>query len=82
MSSTARPAEDLGHLPRLPIYRLNVDQYHRLIETGILHEDEPREQKCQEPFRMGKGSFYEDTLIKSRRTIFFFQGLRSAPRGR
>lgn len=30
-------------IPTLPIYRLSVKQYHRMIETGILTEDDPVE---------------------------------------
>jgi hypothetical protein len=30
-------------VPAVPIWRLSVDQYHRMIRTGILTDDDPVE---------------------------------------
>src|SRR5437660_1033177 len=37
------PSERTAEVPDAPIWRLSVEQYHRMIETGILTEDDPVE---------------------------------------
>src|SRR4051794_9081741 len=41
--SPAPPAAPDPNVPTVPIYRLSVEQYHAMIEAGILHSGEPVE---------------------------------------
>src|SRR5262245_44754548 len=37
------PLEKSTDIPEYPVWRITVGQYHRMIETGILTEDDPVE---------------------------------------
>src|SRR5437879_2759432 len=43
MSSPAQPANGQEVVPPVPVRRFTVAEYHRMIEAGILGEDEPYE---------------------------------------
>lgn len=38
-----QPSAKIAGVPSEPIWRLSVEQYHEMIETGILHEGDPIE---------------------------------------
>lgn len=43
MVVVALPPRDPAQLPPLWIHRFTVDQYHRMVEVGILSEEDPVE---------------------------------------